>query len=57
MLHEQLKQQEQMHLYKDLELPLAEVLARMEFAGITPDMELLAQLNEDMSFRIAKLEN
>ena len=28
----------------------------MEFAGITPDMELLAQLNEDMSFRIAKLE-
>lgn len=56
VLHEQLKQQEQMHLYKDLELPLAEVLARMEFAGITPDMELLAQLNEDMSFRIAKLE-
>lgn len=56
VLHEQLKQQEQMHLYKDLELPLAEVLARMEVAGITPDMELLAQLNEDMSFRIAKLE-
>lgn len=56
VLHEQLKQQEQMHLYKDLELPLAEVLARMEFAGITPDMELLAQLNEDMSFRIVKLE-
>ncbi len=56
VLHEQLKQQEQMHLYKDLELPLADVLARMEFAGITPDMELLAQLNEDMSFRIAKLE-
>lgn len=56
VLHEQLKQQEQMHLYKDLELPLAEVLARMEFAGITPNMELLAQLNEDMSFRIAKLE-
>lgn len=56
VLHEKLKQQEQMHLYKDLELPLAEVLARMEFAGITPDMELLAQLNEDMSFRIAKLE-
>lgn len=56
VLHKQLKQQEQMHLYKDLELPLAEVLARMEFAGITPDMELLAQLNEDMSFRIAKLE-
>ena len=56
VLHEQLKQQEQMHLYKDLELPLADVLARMEFAGITPDMELLAQLNEDMSFRIAKIE-
>ena len=47
---------EQLALYKELELPLAPVLARMEYNGITPDMELLDQLNEDMSFRIGKLE-
>ena len=28
----------------------------MELSGITPDMELLAQLNEDMTARIAQLE-
>ncbi len=56
LLKEQLEQREQLALYKELELPLAPVLARMEYNGITPDMELLDQLNEDMSFRIAKLE-
>ncbi|MGM9528973.1 MAG: DNA polymerase I [Phascolarctobacterium sp.] len=55
-LKEQLEQREQLALYRDLELPLAPVLAQMEYNGITPDMELLDQLNEDMSFRIAKLE-
>ena len=56
LLKEQLEQREQLALYQELELPLAPVLAQMEYNGITPDMELLAQLNEDMSFRIAKLE-
>ena len=56
LLKEQLEQREQLALYKELELPLAPVLARMEYNGITPDMELLDQLNEDMSFRIGKLE-
>ena len=55
-LREQLQEYEQTKLYEELELPLAPVLAQMEFAGITPDMELLAQLNEDMTFRIGKLE-
>ena len=55
-LREQLKEYEQMKLYEELELPLAPVLAQMEYTGITPDMELLAQLNEDMTFRIAQLE-
>ncbi|MDY5044252.1 DNA polymerase I [Phascolarctobacterium sp.] len=57
VLREQLEQREQVKLYEELELPLAPVLAEMEYNGITPDMELLAQLNEDMSFRIAKLEH
>lgn len=56
LLREQLEQREQIKLYRELELPLAPVLAAMEYNGITPDMELLAQLSEDMSFRIGKLE-
>ena len=55
-LCEQLKEYEQLALYEELELPLAPVLARMELSGITLDMELLAQLNEDMTARIAQLE-
>lgn len=55
-LREQLQEHEQIKLYEELELPLAPVLAQMEFNGITPDMELLAQLNEDMTARIAMLE-
>lgn len=56
VLREQLEQREQVKLYEELELPLAPVLAQMEYNGITPDMALLEQLNEDMSFRIGKLE-
>ena len=56
VLREQLEQREQVKLYEELELPLAPVLAKMEYNGITPDMELLEQLNEDISFRIGKLE-
>ena len=55
-LREQLKEYDQLSLYEKLELPLAPVLAKMELNGITPDMELLAQLNEDMTARIAQLE-
>ena len=56
VLREQLAAREQVKLYEELELPLAPVLARMEYAGITPDMELLQQLNEDMTFRISMME-
>ena len=55
-LREQLKEYEQLALYEELEMPLAPVLAKMELSGITPDMELLAQLNEDMTARISQLE-
>lgn len=56
LLRQELAQREQVKLYEELELPLAAVLAQMEYYGITPDMELLSQLNEDMSFRISRLE-
>lgn len=56
VLRKSLEQREQVELYENLELPLVPVLAQMEYTGITPDMELLDQLNEDMTFRINKLE-
>ncbi len=56
VLRKQLQDMQQQALYEELELPLAPVLAKMEFAGITPDTELLAQLSEDMTHRIANLE-
>jgi len=55
-LRERLVERELVNLYETIELPLAPVLAHMEFNGIKPDIELLDQLNEDMTFRIAKLE-
>ncbi|MDO4921711.1 MAG: DNA polymerase I [Phascolarctobacterium sp.] len=55
-LRQELAQREQVKLYEELELPLTAVLAQMEYYGITPDMELLSQLNEDMGFRINRLE-
>ncbi len=56
LLREQLAQHEQTKLYEELELPLAPLLAEMEYTGITPDVELLDQLGEDMTARIKQLE-
>lgn len=56
LLEDKLKEHQQLELYTSLELPLAPVLAEMEYNGIKPDMEMLEQLSEDMTFRIAKLE-
>lgn len=55
-LGEYLEAKQLTDLYKNLELPVAKVLAQMEYNGIKPDMELLKQLSEDMNFRISKLE-
>lgn len=55
-IREILQVRKQTELYEQLELPLAAVLAKMEYFGITPDTELLDQLNEDMMHRIAGLE-
>ncbi len=56
VLRKQLQDMQQLALYEELELPLAPVLAQMELVGITPDTELLVQLSEDMTHRIANLE-
>ena len=45
-----------LYLYDDLEIPLIEVLAEMEFTGIRLDMPLLARMSKEMEGRLAKLE-
>ncbi len=43
-------------LHDELELPLATVIAHMEFAGIAVDVDLLQRLTEDMASRIEKIK-
>jgi len=43
-------------LYRELELPLIEVLARMELAGIGVDRAYLEKLSEELAERIAEAE-
>ncbi len=56
LLKEKLAERGLNKLYSELEMPLAPVLAQMEYTGIKADMELLDQLAEDMVSRIDKLE-
>ena len=41
-------------LHDELELPLAAVIAQMEFAGIAVDVDLLVELTADMAERIVE---
>ena len=52
-----LKDKELTQLYKDIELPLAPVLARMELAGVAADEKKLDALSRDMAGKLARLEN
>ncbi len=56
-LEEYLDERNVRTLHDELELPLATVIAHMEFAGIAVDVELLQQLTADMAGRIAAIES
>src|SRR5262249_10241078 len=43
-------------LYDELEIPLIEVLAELEFNGVRLDLPLLARLGEDMARQLAGIE-
>ncbi len=43
-------------LHDELELPLATVIAQMEFAGIAVDVDILQSLTKEMAERIGKIE-
>jgi DNA polymerase-1 len=56
LLEPRLEQQGLTPLFRDLEMPLIDVLAEMEFNGIRVCRERLQQLDEQFTIRIAQLE-
>ena len=55
-IRQRLEDQEQLELYQDMELPLAKVLAQMEFQGMSLDLEALKAMGRDLKGRIGTLE-
>jgi DNA polymerase I len=54
-LRPEVESQELMGVYRDIDLPLSPVLARMESRGIRVDPETLAQLSKDLESRIDEI--
>ncbi len=55
-LEEELKKQQMESLFHDIEMPLIEVLADMEVTGVKLDVKAMAQLSEEMTKEIRKIE-
>lgn len=55
-VEKQLKENEQYHLYKELEMPLALILARMEHRGVRVDVDRLQGMGEELEERLNKVE-
>jgi DNA polymerase I len=56
LLEPQLSQQDLDKLYRDLEIPLIEVLAEMEFNGVRLDVPFLNRLSQEMTGQLARIE-
>ena len=54
-LEQQLQEKNLFNLFKDVEIPLAEVLAEMELSGIKLDVDLLKDLSRQLESRLAQL--
>lgn len=52
----ELKENEQLELFYDLELPLAHILADMESAGVQVDADRLKQMGEELKSQLAVIE-
>ena len=55
-LAEELREVGTLRLYREIELPLVEVLARMEIAGVAVDRSALSELSTAFTAEIARLE-
>jgi DNA polymerase-1 len=56
VMTELLKERELTKLYKEIEMPLTEVLAQMEFTGIRVDEKMLDRVTVEMSEKVSELE-
>ncbi|MER2038416.1 MAG: DNA polymerase I [Solibacillus sp.] len=56
VLEEKLKANEQFELYKDLELPLAHILGKMESEGITVNVDTLEHMGDELKEKLAVME-
>ena len=56
ILEQKLKDNEQFELYKELELPLAHILGKMESEGITVNVDTLHQMGDDLKAKLEILE-
>lgn len=56
IIKQKLQEYELVKLYQEMELPLAEVLAKMELTGIKPDIKLLQSITTEMAIQIKALE-
>ena len=56
VLEEKLKENEQFELYKNLELPLASILGKMESQGITVHVDTLEQMGDDLAKKLDVIE-
>ncbi len=55
-LHQALRDKDLLRLYKEIEIPLARVLAKMELAGVKVDQSRLDVLSADMAEQLVLLE-
>lgn len=52
----ELKKNEQEHLFQQLELPLATILAKMEYRGVQVDIDRLKEMGKELTERITAIE-
>ena len=55
-LEEELNERQATRLFHEIEMPLVQVLAEMEMAGIGLDVDYLAQMSEELSQRLGLIE-
>ncbi len=55
-LNDSLKKNDVEHLYYDVELPLSQLLYRMEVEGVKVDLQLLDKMSQDMHLQMQQME-
>lgn len=55
-LEKKLKENEQLDLFKELEMPLSKILGDMEYHGVKVDPQILKEIGKDLEEQLADLE-